>query len=400
MTDSRWWWGVVFNACGSLALNFGSNIIKLGHYRRATASEPTSPSVGGATPKRRYFREWAIGMLLFAGGNVLNFLSFGYAAQSMLAPLGSIQFVSNLLFALIFARDTVSRNSLTSIGVIAIGCTLIVLFGSHHSQHYTAKELVAMYRPLPYVLYLSIGASLVVLFYILLLVSKRRARRPTGEEHKIWAFLLLVSYSVFSALPGSQAVLFSKSLSSLARATASGSSQAAHWYTWVLVPLFIGTAMWWVTRLNKGLQTFPPVVLVPTMQCAWMMFAVISGLIYFDEYISFNTTRAVLYCFGLLVRTLPLLPSLSPSPLAATPCCGRCPTRPCRLAPRSTPRGDGRRTAQEGETVGCAHAGLDNALDSPPASFFPPFSKLPSQLPALIPSSLPTSTRLTSWAST
>lgn len=82
-------------------------------------------------PYRKY-REWQCGVGLFAVGNVLNFVSFGellaffpgcksvpnmfgasadvqelscvcfhagFAAQSLLAALGSIQFVSNVVFA-------------------------------------------------------------------------------------------------------------------------------------------------------------------------------------------------------------------------------------------------------------------------------------------------------------
>lgn len=38
---------------------------------------------------------WLVGTSLFIGGNALNFVSFGFAAQSMLAALGAVQFVSN-----------------------------------------------------------------------------------------------------------------------------------------------------------------------------------------------------------------------------------------------------------------------------------------------------------------
>jgi hypothetical protein len=48
---------------------------------------------------RSKFREWQIGVTLFSLGNVANFISFGYAAQSLLAAIGCIQFVSNVLFA-------------------------------------------------------------------------------------------------------------------------------------------------------------------------------------------------------------------------------------------------------------------------------------------------------------
>ena len=39
-----------------------------------------------------------VGAFLFMIGGVLNFVSFSYAAQSLLASLGSVQFVSNVVF--------------------------------------------------------------------------------------------------------------------------------------------------------------------------------------------------------------------------------------------------------------------------------------------------------------
>ena len=73
----------------------------------------------------RLYKEWQAGAALFAIGNILNFISFGergltkmyeefltlsgivrrgcacagFAAQSLLAALGSIQFVTNVIFA-------------------------------------------------------------------------------------------------------------------------------------------------------------------------------------------------------------------------------------------------------------------------------------------------------------
>lgn len=41
---------------------------------------------------------WVIGTIIFVSGSLLNFASYAFAAQSMLASLESIQFVTNLLF--------------------------------------------------------------------------------------------------------------------------------------------------------------------------------------------------------------------------------------------------------------------------------------------------------------
>jgi hypothetical protein len=88
-----------------------------------------------------------------------------------------------------------------------------------------------------------------------------------------------VLYSVFSALIGTQSVLFSKTLAVLLRSTFSGDNQVGRgeggpsalprlggravltmhrpplqlgkWFTWLVLLAFLTTAIFWVTRLNK-----------------------------------------------------------------------------------------------------------------------------------------------------
>eukprot|EP00955_Chlamydomonas_euryale_P039037 351281-Chlamydomonas_euryale.AAC.12 len=57
------------------------------------------------------FRAWQIGMAVFIIGNVLNFASFAFAAQSLLAALGSVQFVANVVFASLVLKEKPSPPS-------------------------------------------------------------------------------------------------------------------------------------------------------------------------------------------------------------------------------------------------------------------------------------------------
>lgn len=46
---------------------------------------------------------------MYGVGNLAMFYAFGYAAQSILAAIGCIQFCSNVLFAWLVLKETVSR---------------------------------------------------------------------------------------------------------------------------------------------------------------------------------------------------------------------------------------------------------------------------------------------------
>ena len=69
----------------------------------------------------RSFREWQAGIALFAGGNVFNFVSFGFAAQSLLAALGSVQFVSNVVFARLVLKEAITWRVLCATALIVTG---------------------------------------------------------------------------------------------------------------------------------------------------------------------------------------------------------------------------------------------------------------------------------------
>jgi len=49
------------------------------------------------------------GFFIFALGNILNFTGFMFAAQSLCSALGSIQFVTNLIFATLINHEVVTK---------------------------------------------------------------------------------------------------------------------------------------------------------------------------------------------------------------------------------------------------------------------------------------------------
>lgn len=102
--------GIGLNLCGSTLINLGSNLIKLAHIKRlnekrsqiltlrraASSSNSTTQSsvlqaeevvgaqrcAGGVAQGRL----WLAGWCLFITGNFLNFASFSFTTQSLLAP--------------------------------------------------------------------------------------------------------------------------------------------------------------------------------------------------------------------------------------------------------------------------------------------------------------------------
>lgn len=107
---------------GHIAINLGANLLKLSHTRKEASRHTktagggagdvelvnmsqVTPQLGASTPVLPTARRrcgcccsvlglWVIGFLSFAVGSTINFVAFSFAEQSLLAALGSVQFIT------------------------------------------------------------------------------------------------------------------------------------------------------------------------------------------------------------------------------------------------------------------------------------------------------------------
>ncbi len=305
-----WVIGVIINVVGSLSINLSTNCIKLSHTRLAEIKrkDPDKPLPKFFQSPRSWLnveqnanRIWLGSMIVFIIANIANFASFAFAAQSLLAALGSIQFVSNVIFSKVVNKETLNPWILVGTVVVVIGCILLVLFGSHESPSFTAQELMDLYSNPAYIAYLCAAGALCIASYLMYQFGKRRV--PGGmdkspKEIGVWYRWLPIFYTLFSAVIGTQSVLYGKSMSLLLRTSLSGDNQADQWYTWLVVILFMSCACFWVVRFNKGLKMFPVSIIMPTLQVGWILLSMISGSLYFQEIQAMTLLEKIMFGVG------------------------------------------------------------------------------------------------------
>ncbi|XP_071706915.1 probable magnesium transporter NIPA8 [Rutidosis leptorrhynchoides] len=297
----EWVIGAFINLFGSIAINFGTNLLKLGHDERERHAV-LGEGINGKTILRPVisFQSWRIGILFFAFGNSLNFISFGYAAQSLLAALGSVQFVSNIVFAYFVLNKTVTVKVLVATMFIVLGNTFLVAFGNHQSPVYTQEQLAEKYTNMTFLFYCLLLASLVVMHHFVYRRGESMLATSGKELMRYWKLLLPFSFAVVSGAIGSCSVLFAKSLSNLLRLSMSSSYRLDSWFTYSILLLFLCTAGFWMARLNEGLAQFDAILIVPMFQIAWTFFSICTGFVYFQEYQVLNTLRTVMFIMGMI----------------------------------------------------------------------------------------------------
>jgi hypothetical protein len=92
----------------------------------------------------RHGRWWYVGWSFFTIGNIGNFVSFSFASQSLLAGLGSSQFLMNCICEWYFNDQRITSRMLKATLMIIIGNTLIVAFASHASLILTVDVILSV----------------------------------------------------------------------------------------------------------------------------------------------------------------------------------------------------------------------------------------------------------------
>lgn len=253
---------------------------------------------------------WYAGFIIFTIGNILNFASFSLAAQSLLAGLGSIQFITNVAFSYFMLKARITWKIITGTIIILVGNTFLVIFASQQSRKYDIDQMMRLYISKQY------GTYIIILFLaIIVLLSlyywcedrirnfgilKYRVHRALAIPSSIYR-LHAVSYAMVSAIIGTQSVILAKSCSDLLRSTIEGDNQFYNPFTYLLLALWIFTIVFWLKRMNSALQRFDGVFIIPFLQVNWIVFSIVGGGLYFKEFNEFSSTQVSMFCFGVLL---------------------------------------------------------------------------------------------------
>ncbi|KAL7434457.1 hypothetical protein ACHAXH_007237 [Discostella pseudostelligera] len=256
-----------------------------------------------------------IGTFIFVAGSLLNFASFAYAAQSMLASLESIQFVTNLLFGKFLLGAHVTQTMLAGTVLTVTGTVLAVQFSSKETLALDISAMKQLYSNPAYLSYLLVMGILLVALDISYRILNERKR--VNREVKHSDIIQPCIYSFWSALIGTQSVVHAKLLAELLVVHTSGDENIFRsWFTYVTILVWILTVIVWLKRLNDALKIFDPLFIIPLLQCSFIFLAIVSGGIYFREFDSFDTNQWLGFWFGIFVMFSGLV-LLTPKPKGA-----------------------------------------------------------------------------------
>ncbi|GAA5829731.1 hypothetical protein JCM5353_005211 [Sporobolomyces roseus] len=228
---------------------------------------------------------WLGGFLLINLGEIGNFLAYGFAPTSLVAPLGMTALVANVFLAPAIVGEPFRRKDLLGIFIAICGGATVVYASRSSDKKITPKELVsAISQPL-FIAYTVLSC---ILMSLLGYLSQTRL----GDK------FVLIDLTL-CALAGAFTVLSTKALSSFLNLMFLDTFTQP--ITYPLLLILISTAFLQVNFINKSLQRFESRVVIPTQYMTFALSSILGSAILYGDFRGMKPEKLLNFGFGCLV---------------------------------------------------------------------------------------------------
>jgi len=268
--------GIMIGLLSSIGINLGQNIQAIG------AKEP------GADEKPCSSKKWVMGLSIFITGSIGNMVAMAFASATILVPLESSQFVTNIFFSKVVNKAVITRRQWAGTIIAVLGTVLTCVFGPNDARCFTIEKLKGFWVNPAWIAYIliSFGASGAGwLAYHRL----RRSVQAGRASKEIGAALLPALFAVSSALiGGAQMIVHSKALAVLFDLLFSGEitfvAMMTSWLFWVELLITAGCGIFWAVQMNASLTLYEPLFIIPLLQASYITFGSAASGIFYQEF--------------------------------------------------------------------------------------------------------------------
>ncbi|KAJ1939598.1 hypothetical protein FBU59_004067, partial [Linderina macrospora] len=128
---------------------------------------------------------WTIGLVIFILGNVINFIALQFAPQSLVAPLGALSLVTNVIIAPLLNHEKIGLYDIGGILLIICGCIVVVVFSGIVQQDYRLCVLIQLLKAKATVVYLCLIFAAIMSVYLFLRAVEKESERYSRENIRL-----------------------------------------------------------------------------------------------------------------------------------------------------------------------------------------------------------------------
>ncbi|GAA5895630.1 hypothetical protein JCM6882_000358 [Rhodosporidiobolus microsporus] len=228
---------------------------------------------------------WLVGFFLLNCGEFLNFLAYGFAPPSVVAPLGMVSLIANVFLAPLIVREPFRKRDLIGVVIAILGGVVVVYAARSSDRKPTPDEfLTAISQPL-FIAYASVStATIAVLAYL--------SNTKYGDR------FVLIDLSL-CALAGAFTVLSTKAISSFVNLNPAVAIRS--WITYPTLLVLAVTAVLQVNFVNKSLQRFESRVVIPIQYCTFALSTICGSAVLYRDFDGIPLPSMINFMFGCLV---------------------------------------------------------------------------------------------------
>ncbi|GAC98740.1 hypothetical protein PHSY_006334 [Pseudozyma hubeiensis SY62] len=228
---------------------------------------------------------WWLGLALMTIGEGGNFISYGFAPASLVAPLGAVALLSNVIISPILLHERFRASDVGGIFLAIIGAVTVVFSSKQNDPRLNPSQLLTAIKRLEFLIYTAISSSSGCLLAFLSTTS-------LGDR---WVLIDVGTCAIF----GGFTVLSTKGISSL---ISGGQPIEALKFpiTYGLVVVLAVTAVIQITYLNRALQRFDSREVIPTQFVFFTISAIVGSAILYRDFENMDAHRLINFLFGCL----------------------------------------------------------------------------------------------------
>lgn len=274
--------GIMIGLISSIGINLGQNIQAIG------MQEP------GAQEKPCTSKTWIIGLVVFVTGSLGNMVAMAFASASILVPLESSQFVTNIFFSKLYLKKEITQKQWTGTSLAVLGTVFTCVFGPNDDRCFNLPQLKGFYANPIWVLYclatFSAAAFGWVTYWRINAAKKAHDQDPRANPLPEGSEVSLpVLFALSSALiGGAQMIVHSKTVAELFDLMGGGEitfvDLLSDWFFWLELMITAVCGIFWAVQMNRSLGLYDPLFIIPLLQSSYITFGATASGIFYQEF--------------------------------------------------------------------------------------------------------------------
>jgi len=216
-----------------------------------------------------------LGVVLSIACGIVDFISYGFAPQSTLAPFGSMSLIVNLILAPLLHGETLEHIDLISTALVMVGLVTCITSGSKVPLLLESmSELSALIlRPICILYFLAL------VFFVLsgMVHIYLEERAGNGARKSVGIF-----YPLIAGTFASSTALTAKVMSQVIKLKGN---------ILLIILCVLGVVFFAVSNMtvnNRGLSNHSPLFIVPVFSTTFLATNIIGGGVFFNEFSTFT----------------------------------------------------------------------------------------------------------------